>query len=365
MAVVTAITIVAGCVIVAAVGATLYLLALFFRTFSSVFLPLIVAAFLALVVKPYYDWFTGKLRFPAIAAVAAVFLSFLLPSIAFAWFFGAVLAHQGAELLAKLPEAWTGIRGWGEENAPRLMGLWEEYGIGERLEEIWAAQQEALVGGLQAVGTGALSAGAGMLRGVASLLGWAVLPVYFAFFLMATPAARSLSDMLPFLKEETRGDVVYLVEQFIGIMVAFFRGQLLVALCQGLLFAIGFSIVGLSYGFLLGLVLGFLNMIPYLGSMVGLAVCLPLAFFQGGGGLSMLIWVIVVFAVVQMIEGYLLTPKIMGDRTGLHPMAIIVAIFFWGTAMGGIAGMILAIPLTAFGVVFWRLAREKYIAELV
>jgi predicted PurR-regulated permease PerM len=72
-----------------------------------------------------------------------------------------------------------------------------------------------------------------------------------------------------------------------------------------------------------------------------------------------------VFAVVQTIEAYLLTPKIMGDRTGLHPVVIIVAIFFWGSAFGGITGMILAIPLTAFLVVFWRLAREKYLPELV
>jgi predicted PurR-regulated permease PerM len=73
----------------------------------------------------------------------------------------------------------------------------------------------------------------------------------------------------------------------------------------------------------------------------------------------------VVFAIVQAIEAYLLTPKVMGDRTGLHPMVIIVAIFFWGSALGGITGMILAIPLTAFLVVFWRLAREKYVRELV
>jgi predicted PurR-regulated permease PerM len=69
--------------------------------------------------------------------------------------------------------------------------------------------------------------------------------------------------------------------------------------------------------------------------------------------------------VVQLIESYVLTPKIMGSRTGLHPMAIIVAVFFWGSALSGILGMILAIPITAFLVVFWRLAREKYIEEWV
>lgn len=147
--------------------------------------------------------------------------------------------------------------------------------------------------------------------------------------------------------------------------MAFFRGQIIIAFLQGLLFAIGFTAVGLKYGAVLGFALGFLNVIPYLGSMVGLSITLPLAYFQDGGGLVTLCCVIAVFLVVQSIEGYILTPKIMGDRTGLHPMAIIFAIFFWGTALGGILGMILAIPLTAFLVVFWRLAKENYISEIV
>ena len=140
---------------------------------------------------------------------------------------------------------------------------------------------------------------------------------------------------------------------------------MIIAFLQGLLFAIGFSAVGLSYGFVLGLLLGFLNIIPYLGSMIGLGISLPLAYFQDGGGPMLVAPVLVVFTVVQMIESYGLTPRIMGDRTGLHPLAIIVAIFFWGSALEGILGMILAIPLTAFLVVFWRLAKDKYISELV
>jgi predicted PurR-regulated permease PerM len=99
--------------------------------------------------------------------------------------------------------------------------------------------------------------------------------------------------------------------------------------------------------------------------MIGLGVAVPLAYFQSGGGGTTVVLVLVTFAVVQSIEGYVLTPRIMGDRTGLHPMAIIVAVFFWGAAIQGMLGMILAIPLTAFLVVFWRLLREKYITELV
>ncbi|MCB1056276.1 MAG: AI-2E family transporter, partial [Acidobacteria bacterium] len=216
------------------------------------------------------------------------------------------------------------------------------------------------------VGDKAVDAGSWILGAVGALLSWAVLPVYFAFFLMAeSKTASNPEALLPFLKPETRRDVVYLVREFVNIIVAFFRGQLVVATLQGLCFAAGFTIIGLKYGFVLGLVFGFLNVIPYLGSIVGLGITLPLAYFQDGGSFQKLILVLVVFTIVQMIEGYVLTPKIMGDRTGLHPVAIIVAVFFWGSALGGIFGMILAIPLTAFLVVFWRLAKEKYIHEVV
>ena len=171
--------------------------------------------------------------------------------------------------------------------------------------------------------------------------------------------------LFPFLKPGTRDDVSYLLHEFVDIIVAFFRGQLIIAFLQGLLFAAGFSLVGLRYGFVIGLLLGFLNVIPYLGSMIGLAIAIPLALFQADGGWTTCLLVLVVFAVVQQIEGWFLTPKIMGDRTGLHFMAIIVAIFFWGTALGGILGLILAIPLTAFLASLWRLAREKYIPEIL
>ena len=70
-----------------------------------------------------------------------------------------------------------------------------------------------------------------------------------------------------------------------------------------------------------------------------------------------------VIAVVQTIEAYVLTPKIMGDRTGLHPVAILVALFFWGTAFNSMLGMILAIPLTAFLVAIWRWASGTYLSE--
>ncbi|TAG28095.1 MAG: AI-2E family transporter, partial [Verrucomicrobia bacterium] len=155
-----------------------------------------------------------------------------------------------------------------------------------------------------------------------------------------------------------------LLREFIAIVVSFFRGQLIIGLIMGVLLAIGFSIIGLKFGLFIGLVLGVLNIVPYLGTIIGLSIAFPLAFFQPGGGMELVGFVLLVFCIVQTIEGWYLTPKIMGDRTGLHPVAIIVAIFFWGTALGGILGMVLAIPLTAFFVTAWRLVKRKYITPL-
>lgn len=361
-----AITTLSGLVLFAAVAAVLVVLAIFVDRFSNVFLPLAVAAVAAFVVQPVFEWMRRRLRLPIPAALALVFLAILIPTGIFLWLFGALLVEQIGELIRQLPAAWERIRGFVEANAPEIVAYLQKHGILERLEEAARSHQQALLRGLQQVGSGALSAGAGLVRGLGLIFTWAVLPIYFAFFLMAKPdSLRRLDEHLPFLKEETRKDVAYLVREFVTILVAFFRGQLIIALLQGLLYAIGFTVVGLNYGFVIGLMMGLLNIIPYLGSIVGLAIALPIAFFQQDGGLLMLGLTLIVFAVVQAIEGYLLTPKIMGETTGLHPMVIIVAIFFWGSALGGIMGMILAIPLTAFLEVFWRLLRDKYITGVL
>ncbi len=361
-----ALTTLAAAVLIAAVGGVVWLIALFGRTFASVFLPLVVAAVIALVCKPWFDVLRTRLRLPVPLAIAAFLASALVPVAAFVWFFGALVAEQVSDLIARGPDLWARANALFRTRWPEIEAFLIEHGLQGRLEEAVAAHQENLGKAAGALASGAWSAGKGILAGIGMVFSWAVFPVYLVFFLLAPPQGlESLERQLPFFKPDTRRDLVFLVREFVSIVVTFFRGQLLIALAQSVLYAIGFSLVGLSYGFILGLALGFLNIMPYLGSIIGLGIGIPIAFFQEGGGLGLAIAVVVVFTVVQMIEGYLLTPRIMGDRTGLHPLAIIVAVFFWGTALGGILGMILAIPLTAFGVVVWRLLREKYVGEVL
>jgi predicted PurR-regulated permease PerM len=362
-----AVTILALLVVVAAAAALGRVVVVFLRTFSNVFLPLAVAGILALVLNPFFEWLRDRARLPTPLAVVAVFLTLLLPVVAFFWFFGALAAEQIGDLFRRLPQWWSTAIEEARRRWPAVQEFFTANPIGVRLREAAAGQAGALAAGLQTMGGKALLVGASFLRGLGAVFTWAVLPVYLVFFLLADRS--HLRDwegrVLPFLKPETRRDVVYLGGEFVRLVVTFFRGQLIIAGAQAVLYALGFQLAGLRYGFILGLTLGLLNLIPYLGSIVGLGIALPLALFQEGGGWWLVAVVLGVFSVVQAIEAYLLTPRIMGDRTGLHPMAVIVAIFFWGTALDGILGMILAIPLTAFLVVAWRLARERYIGEWI
>jgi len=356
----------AGIVVAAAVVAVLYFSAKFFQTFNHVFLPLAVAAVFALVLEPWYDWLRLRAHLPSIIALVVVFLSIIIPVSLIFVFFGTLIFSQLADLIDQIPVLWDNLVSWAKQQRPELDRFFKQNTIGKSISEAFKAPGGPVAAIADYLMESAVHAGASIISGVVTFMGWVILPVYLAFFLLM-PKLRPGSlttDHLPFFKPETAADAIYLVKEFVQLVVVFFRGQILIALIQGILFAIGFSLAGLEYGAVLGLILGFLNIVPYLGSMVGLSVCLPMAWFQAGGGSTTLALVIAVFTIVQAIESYFLTPKIMGDRTGLNPLVIIVGIFFWGAALNGILGMILAIPLTAFLVVLWRLAREKYIGQM-
>ena len=359
----TGITLVSAAIIIAALVILLIYSARLFQAFSHVFLPLAVASIMAMILSPWYEWLRTRLPMPV--ALILVFLSIIAPVGIVVTLFGTLIAGQITGLLDQLPTWWANAVNRFEEFRPNIDLLRN----GELYDKIGSAlktPEGPLLALGKYIGAQAIRAGSSLLEGIVSLSGWLIVPVYLALFLMMPRIhPRSLTaGHFPFFKPETAADIIYLIQEFFNLVVVFFRGQILVALIQGVLFALGFTLAGLQYGIVLGLMLGFLNIIPYLGSMVGLAICLPMAWLQSGGGAALLLAVIAVFCLVQLLEGYYLTPKIMGKATGLNPLAIIIGIFFWGTALNGILGMILAIPLTAFVVVFWRLAREKYIRQL-
>ncbi|MDX1388357.1 MAG: AI-2E family transporter, partial [Acidobacteriota bacterium] len=237
----SAITILSLVVILAALGGLFWLIGIFFRNFSHVFLPLAVAGVVALVFRPYYDFLRNKARLPTPLALAALFLSALIPLAAFGWFFGALIAKQIGELVSAFPAWWEKTRASAEKQWPQVVDFFQNHPLGLRIRSAAIAQQDVLLESLQIVSGKALSAGAGVVRGIGALAAWAVLPVYIVFFLMAKRRpADALEGNLPFLKPETRKDQVFLVHEFVKIIVSFFRGQRVIAFLQGVLYARGF-----------------------------------------------------------------------------------------------------------------------------
>lgn len=358
----------ASVLFVAAVVVALFLGAiLLLQSFSHIFFPLAVSAVLALLLKPYHSWCRRIAGERSALAVGMVFISIGVPLCLAAVLVGIPLLQEIRGFVEHVPRWVAAVKQYLQQNVPQLIDFWERHGLTEKVKGFVSSHTGMFTQGVQQVGLGAFSVGSRLFQATVSLFSWVLIPVY-VFFLLLLPRVQTETiekRLLPFLTPETCRDVVYLAREFAGIIVAFFRGQLLIALLQGVLFALGFTLAGLQYGIVLGLLAGFLNIIPYLGSLVGVGITLPLAFFQPGGGPWTLLWVGIVFVAVQIVEGNVLTPRIMGDQTGLHPLLIIVAVLFWGSVFGGILGMILAIPLTAFLAVVWRLLREKYIRAVL
>jgi len=179
------------------------------------------------------------------------------------------------------------------------------------------------------------------------LAGLALIPVYTFYFLLEKKGIESKwTDYLPVARSEFKNELVFVLKSINDYLIVFFRGQVLVAICDGVLYTIGFLIIGLPYAFLIGLMAIVLTMIPFLGAITTCATALIVAFVQFGNWQHPLL-VLVVFGIVQSLEGLVISPKIMGDRVGLHPLTIIIAVMVGTTLLGGLLGGLLAIPLTA------------------
>lgn len=187
------------------------------------------------------------------------------------------------------------------------------------------------------------------------LAGLFLVPVYAFFFLLEEPRiARSWTDYLPVADAKVKSEVVFVLRSINDALIVFFRGQVLVAMCDGVLYAIGFGLIGLPYALLLGFMASFVTIIPFLGAALTCGTALIIAVVQFEGW-RLPLSVLAVFAVVQAAEGFVLQPRIIGDRVGLHPLTVIVALMVGTTLMGGILGGLLAIPLTAtLGVLMGR-----------
>lgn len=143
------------------------------------------------------------------------------------------------------------------------------------------------------------------------------------------------------------------------MLAGFMRGQLMVMFSLAVIYTLGLSMIGLELALLLGVIAGLVSFVPYLGLIVGILLAGLAAFFQFGDWLPVL-QVAIVFAVAQAIEGMVLTPRFVGERIGLHPVAVIFAVLAGGQLFG-FTGVLLALPAAAVVMVLLRHAHQRYL----
>lgn len=179
------------------------------------------------------------------------------------------------------------------------------------------------------------------------IAGLALVPIYAFYFLLEKRGiSTKWRDYLPVQDSSFKDELAFVINSINEYLIAFFRGQVLVAICDGVLYTIGFLLIGLPYALLIGVLATCLTIIPFLGAITTCVSALVIALVAFGDWQHPAL-VIVVFAVVQSLEGTVIQPKIMGERVGLHPVTIIIALMVGTTLLGGILGGILAIPFAA------------------
>ena len=351
----TGLTLLSLALTVAFVALTVWIVLRLLSFAAPAIVPVVLGFFLALFFKPYYGWWKRLLRNPTLALVVMLTTVFV-PVGLLLWSAGAVLVDQVANLIAQGPDLVREVTDWFQATFPKLHALLAQTGLSnDTLGEFYTKYAPAAF----KAGTGALKC----LMGVVSAL---LTLIFFVFFLMTKDRrGREIVGHLPFFKPETRDFLAAQIDSFIEILVSFFQRQTVICLIEGVMYGTGFWLVGLPYGFLIGFVLGVMNLIPFFGSVVCLPVALPLAYFVHGGSLTRLLLVLGVWIFGQFLDGYFITPKIQGDKTGLGYAGVIFSFFFWATVLGPLLGMLLAIPLSAFCVILWRALKAKYIRPVV
>ncbi|MCP5189548.1 MAG: AI-2E family transporter [Pseudomonadales bacterium] len=335
-----------------AAGAALVLL---LYLLEPILLPFVLGALLAYLGDPLVDRLERR-HVNRTLGVVIVFLGFALLLAAALGLLLPLLLHQLDLLVSKIPLAYD----WATQVAlPWVQGRLEL--PLERLPRLdWTGQ---LADHWQSVGRVTAQTLKKLSGSSASLLLWlanlALVPVV-AFYLMRDwdhLVARAL-DMLPLVWQD---QAAYMVAEADEVVGAFLRGQFLVMCALGAVYGIGLWLVGVQLALLLGLLAGLASIVPYLGFTVGvLASCLA-AYIQFGEW-SALLWVLLVFGVGQALESMVLTPVLVGDRIGLHPVAVIFALMA-GAQLAGFVGVVLALPVGAVVMVFARHAVTRYRAS--
>lgn len=337
--------------VVAGVATFVFLLVLLWLL-SPILMPFAVGALLAYLGNPLVQrlmrfglsrkW-AASLTFSALSGSVAISLAFLIP----------MLWRQMLYIESRMPRLLRWINKeatpWVEGHLRIDIGRIDMKLINEWLSSYWTDASVAAGNVLSKAAASSLS--------IVALLGLIGLIPVVTFYLLLDwdELVERTRNLLP---RGIEPKISQLVRECDDVLAAFLRGQLLIMVALGIIYAIGLQIVGLNLAIIIGLVAGLCSIIPYFGFTIGIVSATIAAIVQFGN-LDMVLWVWVVFAIGQAIEGWVLQPWLVGDRIGLHPVAVIFAIMAGGQLFG-FMGMLLALPVAAIIMVLLRHVHGVY-----
>lgn len=331
---------------VALFGGLLYLLA-------PVLTPFIAAALLAYIGDPLADRLE-RLKIPRTLAVVAVFLLTILVLALLILLVGPLIRSQISALFSALPEIIANAE---QVWLPSIMSFLkiesgDDVGIGAFL-----ARNSDTAGNWAATILMSVSKSGGAVATAA--LSLFLIPI-LTFYLLRD-WDRILSHVSALIPSKQRSTVLELARETDDVLGAFFRGQLMVMFALAVIYSMGLSMVGLKYAVAIGVVSGLVSFVPYLGFVFGIVLA-GLTVALEPNPLWQMIGVVATFSIAQFFEGSFLTPKLVGDRIGLHPVIIIFAVAAGGQLFG-FFGILLALPAAAVLSVLVRFAYDRYLKE--
>ncbi|MDI9401465.1 MAG: AI-2E family transporter [Limisphaerales bacterium] len=318
---------------------------------SAVLIPLAAGGIIACLLDPLVV-FLERRKIPrrwgvllvllVLGAILALVLAWIIP----------FLVVEINDFIKSLPSYLDKLQVYWETQIHQLNESLAASGWGDRAKIAW---DQGISDSLQKWGNSAFAFVGSWILGHLSrilslgsfVIGILLVPIYTYYFLVEREAITlRWKNYVPLWESKAKEEAVWFLNTVSESMVVFFRGQVLVALCEGTLLTIGFLLIGMKYAILIGAVAGIFSIIPYLGIALSIIPAVLLALAQFGTWTEPLL-VVIVYVAVHLFDGYIVFPKVIGDRVGMHPAIIIVAVLVGATLMGGILGAILAIPVTA------------------
>ena len=326
-------------------GFLLYLLA-------PVLMPFLSAALLAYLGDPVVDRLEAK-KLPRTVAVCIVFVVIFALLVALPFIILPALEQQVAKFVVKLPQYID----WIQANVlSRLNHVFFDDHMtinGEIVKDTVAKYWQQIGGFAKQVVNSLSQSGLALIGILANLI---LIPVVTFYLLRDWDVlVARIRDLLPRHYESRISEIARESDSVLG---EFLRGQLTVMFALGIIYATGLAVIGLDFGVLIGMLAGLVSFVPYLGFIVGIGLA-GLASVVQFHDLTHILGVLAVFGVGQLLEGFVLTPKLVGDKIGLHPVAVIFAVMAGGQLFG-VFGVLLALPVAAVIVVLLRHAHRQY-----